>query len=196
MSGDQVRFDAPLPDLWDDEHAASLDDPGLLLYRSNLFRQRPAHHQFRRRQHLRQAGRDRSADRRANPSPVGQRVGRGHRLDEARRFLDALSRQAHEPQIDLSRPRARGRDGCAVQPLHFQPQSARHLDRHHAARLRSARAMSITFTPTQSLRSPRAKTPKRSRKRSMAASLAFCRGSGRASTLGSSSARWLKPIRI
>src|ERR1700734_3708856 len=36
MSGDQVRFDAPLPDLWDDEHAASLDDPGLLLYRSNL----------------------------------------------------------------------------------------------------------------------------------------------------------------
>ena len=36
MSGDQVRFDAPLPDLWDDEHAASLDDPSLLLYRSNL----------------------------------------------------------------------------------------------------------------------------------------------------------------
>ena len=36
MSGDQVRFDAPLPDLWDDEHAPSLDEPGLLLYRSNL----------------------------------------------------------------------------------------------------------------------------------------------------------------
>jgi rhamnulose-1-phosphate aldolase/alcohol dehydrogenase len=36
MSGDQARFDAPLPNLWDDEHAASLDDPGLLLYRSNL----------------------------------------------------------------------------------------------------------------------------------------------------------------
>ena len=36
MSGDQVRFDAPLPNLWDDEHAASLDAPGLLLYRSNL----------------------------------------------------------------------------------------------------------------------------------------------------------------
>src|ERR1700728_1733052 len=36
MSGDQVRFDAPLPDLWDDEHAASLDDPAVLLYRSNL----------------------------------------------------------------------------------------------------------------------------------------------------------------
>ena len=36
MCGDQVRFDAPLPDLWDDEQAAALDDPGLLLYRSNL----------------------------------------------------------------------------------------------------------------------------------------------------------------
>jgi rhamnulose-1-phosphate aldolase/alcohol dehydrogenase len=36
MSGDQVHFDAPLPNLWDDEHATSLDEPGLLLYRSNL----------------------------------------------------------------------------------------------------------------------------------------------------------------
>jgi len=27
---------APLPDLWDDAHAAKLDEPGLLLYRSNL----------------------------------------------------------------------------------------------------------------------------------------------------------------
>jgi rhamnulose-1-phosphate aldolase/alcohol dehydrogenase len=36
MSGDHLRFDAPLPDLWDDEHAASLDGPAVLLYRSNL----------------------------------------------------------------------------------------------------------------------------------------------------------------
>jgi rhamnulose-1-phosphate aldolase/alcohol dehydrogenase len=36
MGGDHVRFDAPLPDLWDDERAAFLDEPGLLLYRSNL----------------------------------------------------------------------------------------------------------------------------------------------------------------
>jgi rhamnulose-1-phosphate aldolase/alcohol dehydrogenase len=36
MGSDHLRFDAPLPDLWDDERAASLDDPGLLLYRSNL----------------------------------------------------------------------------------------------------------------------------------------------------------------
>jgi rhamnulose-1-phosphate aldolase/alcohol dehydrogenase len=36
MGGDHVRFDSPLPDLWDDKRAASLDEPGLLLYRSNL----------------------------------------------------------------------------------------------------------------------------------------------------------------
>ncbi len=36
MSGEHPRVDAPLPDLWDDARAASLDDPGLLLYRSNL----------------------------------------------------------------------------------------------------------------------------------------------------------------
>jgi rhamnulose-1-phosphate aldolase/alcohol dehydrogenase len=36
MSGDHPRFDASLPDLWDDARAASLDEPGLLLYRSNL----------------------------------------------------------------------------------------------------------------------------------------------------------------
>ena len=31
MSGYHLRFDAPLPDLWDDDHAASLDDPAVLL---------------------------------------------------------------------------------------------------------------------------------------------------------------------
>jgi len=36
MSGEHPRVDAPLPDLWDDARAALLDDPGLLLYRSNL----------------------------------------------------------------------------------------------------------------------------------------------------------------
>ncbi len=36
MSGQQSGLDAALPDLWDDAHAAELDEPGLLLYRSNL----------------------------------------------------------------------------------------------------------------------------------------------------------------
>ena len=36
MSGQPCGSDAALPDLWDDAHAATLDGPGLLLYRSNL----------------------------------------------------------------------------------------------------------------------------------------------------------------
>ncbi len=36
MGGEHPRFEAPLADLWDDAHAATLDEPGLLLYRSNL----------------------------------------------------------------------------------------------------------------------------------------------------------------
>jgi rhamnulose-1-phosphate aldolase/alcohol dehydrogenase len=40
MSGQASRIDppmdAPLPDFWDDKHAAALDAPNLLLYRSNL----------------------------------------------------------------------------------------------------------------------------------------------------------------
>ena len=40
MSGQASRvdapLDAPLPDLWDDKYAATLDEPNLLLYRSNL----------------------------------------------------------------------------------------------------------------------------------------------------------------
>ncbi|HXZ18057.1 MAG TPA: bifunctional rhamnulose-1-phosphate aldolase/short-chain dehydrogenase [Roseiarcus sp.] len=36
MSGPARGLYAPLPDLWDDERAASLDAPNLLLYRSNL----------------------------------------------------------------------------------------------------------------------------------------------------------------
>ena len=140
MSGDQVRFDAPLPDLWDDEHAASLDDPGLLLYRSNLLGSDLRITNFGGGNTSAKLDRDRSADRRADPSSLGQGFRRRHRLDEARRLLDALSGQAPQPQVDLSRPRARGRDGRALQSLHLQPQSARNLDRHDAARLRSAHA--------------------------------------------------------
>ena len=36
MSGPASGLYAPLPDLWDDGYAAKLDEPGLLLYRSNL----------------------------------------------------------------------------------------------------------------------------------------------------------------
>jgi rhamnose utilization protein RhaD (predicted bifunctional aldolase and dehydrogenase)/NAD(P)-dependent dehydrogenase (short-subunit alcohol dehydrogenase family) len=36
MSRPEPRHDAALPNLWDNAHAADLDEPGLLLYRSNL----------------------------------------------------------------------------------------------------------------------------------------------------------------
>jgi rhamnulose-1-phosphate aldolase/alcohol dehydrogenase len=36
MSGQASRLDTPLTDLWDHAHAATLDEPGRLLYRSNL----------------------------------------------------------------------------------------------------------------------------------------------------------------
>ena len=36
MSGDASRVHGPTPDLWDEAYAAGLDEPGLLLYRSNL----------------------------------------------------------------------------------------------------------------------------------------------------------------
>ncbi|MDR3479968.1 MAG: hypothetical protein P4L91_04565, partial [Burkholderiaceae bacterium] len=36
MSRHPSLHDAMLPDLWDDALAAKLDEPGLLLYRSNL----------------------------------------------------------------------------------------------------------------------------------------------------------------
>jgi rhamnose utilization protein RhaD (predicted bifunctional aldolase and dehydrogenase) len=36
VSGHASRTNAPLPNLWDDAHAATLDGAGRLLYRSNL----------------------------------------------------------------------------------------------------------------------------------------------------------------
>src|SRR5208283_3576508 len=36
MSGPAFGLFAPLPDLWEDAHASTLDEPALLLYRSNL----------------------------------------------------------------------------------------------------------------------------------------------------------------
>ena len=139
MSGHPSGLDAPLPDLWDDAHAATLDEPGLLLYRSNLLGSDLRITNF--------GGGNTSAKidgvdpltGESGQGAVGQGLGRRHRLDEARRLLDPLSRQAPRPEKGLSRPRARGRDGRAVQPLHLQPQSARDLDRHAAARLRPAR---------------------------------------------------------
>ena len=140
MSGDNPRFDAPLPDLWDDAHAAALDEPGLLLYRSNLLGSDLRITNF--------GGGNTSAKLAAAdpltgaPAKVLWVKGSGGDLGSMKLdgFADALSRQAARPRSRLSRACARGRDGGAVQPLHVQPQSARDLDRHAAAWLRSPRA--------------------------------------------------------
>ena len=124
-------------------------------------RGRQADHQLRRRQHLGQGDREGPADRRAGRGPLGQGLGRRRRHDEARRLRHALPVEARGAEGALSRARARGRDGGLPAPLHLQPQPARRLDRHAAARLRAARRMSTTCTPTPSSPSP----PRRTRGR-------------------------------
>ena len=105
MGGDHLRFEAPLPDLWDDEHAASLDDPGLLLYRSNLLGSDLRITNF---------GGGNTSAKLAAPDPLtgaptkvlwvkgsgGTDIG-SMKLDG---FRDALSRQTSQPTIGLSRP--------------------------------------------------------------------------------------------
>ncbi len=107
--------------------ALSLEPPGL----------GPAHHQFRRRQHLGEARRRRSADRRRHRGAVGEGLWRRPRLDEARRVCDALRGEAAGAEEALSRLGPGGRDGRPPAPLHLRPQPARRLHRHAAARISS-----------------------------------------------------------
>ncbi len=108
MGGDQVRFDAPLPNLWDDEHAASLDDPGLLLYRSNLLGSDLRITNF--------GGGNTSAKLAATDPLTGAPTEvlwvKGSGGDIGSMKLDGFSTlyhgQAHQPQVDLSRHGARG----------------------------------------------------------------------------------------
>ena len=124
-------------------------------------RRRQADHQLRRRQHLGQGDGDGPADRRDGRGALGQGLGRRRRHDQARRLRHALHGEARGAEGPLPRRRARGRDGGLPAPLHLQPQPARRLDRHAAARLRAARRMSTTCTPTRSSPSP----PRRTRRR-------------------------------
>ena len=196
MGGENPRFDAPLPDLWDDERARSLDEPGLLLYRSNLLGSDLRITNFGGGNTSAKVDGDRSADGERRPTVLWVKGSGGDigsmKLDGfATLYLDKLLGLKSR----LSRPRARGRDGRAVRPLHLQPQPARDLDRHAAARLRAARAC----RPCSCRRGHR-DCGERERRGAdardlSAASLASCPGSGRASTSASSSARWPKPIR-
>ena len=120
---------------WDERHAATLTPPELLLYRSNLLGSDLRITNF--------GGGNTSAklDERdpltgeAGHRPVGEGVGRRPRIDQARRLRHALSGEARRAEDALSRADRRRRDGRLSAPLHVQPQSARRLDRHAAARL-------------------------------------------------------------
>ena len=161
MGGDHLRLGAPLPDLWDDEHAASLDGPGLLLYRSNLLGSDLRVTNF---------GGGNTSAKLAAPDPLtGATTNvlwvKGSGGDIGSMKLDGFSTLYLDKLLGLRSVYrgldARGRDGRALQPLHVQPQSARNLDRYPSARLRSSCRTSTTFTPTRSSQSRRARTPKR-----------------------------------
>ncbi len=128
-----------LPDKWEDERGTGLSEPELLLYRSNLLGSDLRITNY--------GGGNTSAKvARTTPSPaatvgrpLGQGLGRRPRLHEAGRLRDPLPRQAGGAEAPLPRPRARGRDGRLLSPLHLRPEPARRLDRHAAARLLPAR---------------------------------------------------------
>ena len=73
-------------------------------------------------------------------------------------FATLYHGQARGAEGPLPRRRARGRDGRLSAALHLQPQSARGLDRHAAARLSALSRMSTTCIRTPSSRSPRRRT--------------------------------------
>ena len=126
---------APLENRWDDAHAAALDEPGRLLYRSNLLGADKRITNYGGGNTSAKLPGHGPADRRAGHGALGQGLGRRSRLDEARRLRHALPGQARAAEGALSRPRARGRDGGLPAPLHLRPQPARRQHRHAAARL-------------------------------------------------------------
>ena len=179
-----TRTNPRLANLWDDAKASDDERAGAAALPLQSARLRQAHHQLWRRQHLVQGDGEGPADRREGRGAVGEGFGRRHRLDQARRLRHALHGQARRPEEALSRRRARGRDGGLPAPLHLQPQSARRLDRHAAARLRAADAC----RPHASRRDHRDCRGEEQQgtdgKRSSATRSAGCRGSGPGFELG------------
>ena len=98
-------------------------------------RLRSAHHQLRRRQHVREDPHGRSADAADGRRPLGERLRRRYRQHEARRLRHAVSRQAGRAEGALRRPRIRRRDGRLPLALHVRPEPARDEHRHHAPRV-------------------------------------------------------------
>ena len=72
-----------VPSLWDDAKAANLDEPGLLLYRSNLLGADLRITNFGGGNTSAKVAGEGPADRPARHRAVGEGLGRRHRLDEA-----------------------------------------------------------------------------------------------------------------
>ena len=106
-----------IPNQWQDAASAPLSEPAAAAVSIQPARIGPAHHQLRRRQHVRQDPDDRPAHRRAEVDVLWVKGSGGDlgsmKLDGfATLYLDKLQR----PESALSRPRARGRDGRPILP--------------------------------------------------------------------------------
>ena len=138
-----------LADLWDDAKAARMSEPERLLYRSNLLGSDLRITNF--------GGGNTSAKVVEKDPLTGQErhvlwvKGSGGDLGSMK--LDGFATLYMDKLESLKRPlprrRARRRDGGLPAALHLQPQPARRLDRHAAARLRPAARTSTTCTPTR-----------------------------------------------
>ena len=181
-----------LANLWDPARAAGMSEPELLLYRSNLLGSDKRITNY--------GGGNTSAKVSEKDPLTGETVevlwvkGSGGDVGtiKHRRLRHALHGQARGAEGTLPRARARGRDGRLPAALHLQPQPARRLDRHAAARLRAAPACR-PHAPRRDHRHRRLEGLARADAgRSSATRSAGCPGSGRASSSasGSRSSRW------
>ena len=109
-----------------------------LSFKHSRFRQ--TRYQLRWWQYFGKGYGDRSADRQSSRGAVGKGLWRRHRLDGARRFLNALHGQAERAERTLSRGRIRRRDGRLPAPLHLQTESKGRIYRHAPARLCTEKA--------------------------------------------------------
>ena len=161
MGGDHLRLDAPLPDLWGDEHAASLDEPGQLLYRSNMLGGDLRVTNF---------GGGNTSAKLADKDPLTGATAnvlwvKGSGGDLGSMKLDGFSTLYLDKLLGLERAyRGLAHEDemvASVQPLHVQSQRARGLDRYAAARLRSPQACRSRSRRRRHRHSGVARTPRR-----------------------------------
>ena len=170
-----------LPNLWDDAYAATLDEPGLLLYRSNLLGGDLRITNF---------GGGNTSAKVASPDPLDRKPVtvlwvKGSGGDIGSMKLDGFATLYLDKLESLKRVyRGLAHEDEMVALFNhctFNLNRARRLDRHAAARLRAARAC----RPRPRRRGHRHRRLQERRgtdpRRCSAASSASCRGSGRAS---------------